>query len=216
MRYNDRMKIKYGLWMLLAVLGLGVAIVLAPLPRIVQDYPPAQVTAAHHPRSVAVVLGAKTKDNLMSNALRARVDTAIEIYQSGQVAYLLFTGGFRDKDPARELSEAELARDYAMTHGIPTERIRIETISVDTRSNLTEAQKIIDREQFSPVLLVSDRWHLARATMMARDMGLNIIPVPTARSAFVSLGAKLRFIVNEWVKIQHYQYQNEYTITHQQ
>ena len=90
----------------------------------------------------ALVLGAKTKDNVMSNALRARVDYAIELYQTGQVGAVIFTGGFRDKDPAREQSESALARDYAVQRGVPTQRIWIEQRSTTTLENLREAQAI--------------------------------------------------------------------------
>ena len=150
---------------------------------------------------VVLFLGAKTKDNVMSNALRARVDYAIELYQSGQVGAVIFTGGFRDKDPAREQSESALARDYAVQRGVPTQRIWIEQRSTTTLENLREAQAIVNAQGFAQVALVSDRWHLARAQAMARDLDLPVVPAPTPYSVYRSPWPQAKFIGRElWTR----------------
>lgn len=168
---------------------------------IIQDYPPFSPSAVPLERRVALVLGAKTKDDVISNALRARLDYAIELYQSGQVGALIFTGGFRDKDPARESSESELARAYARARGVPNERIWTESVSTTTLENLREARTIIGAQGFTEVALVSDRWHLARAQVMARDLGLVAVPAPTPYSAYRSFWRQTQFVWHElWVR----------------
>ena len=172
---------------------------------IIQDYPPYRLSDGDSDvpleRRAALVLGAKTKDNVMSNALRARVDYAIELYHGGQVGALIFTGGFRDKDPARESSEAVLARAYAVAHGVPAQRIWIEQRSTTTLENLREAQAIVNAQGFAQVALVSDRWHLARAQAMARDLDLPVVPAPTPYSVYRSPWHQAKFIWRElWTR----------------
>ena len=172
---------------------------------IIQDYPPDRLSDGDSDvpleRRAALVLGAKTKDNVMSNALRARVDYAIELYHGGQVGALIFTGGFRDKDPAREYSEAVLARAYAVAHGVPAQRIWIEQRSTTTLENLREAQAIVNAQGFAQVALVGDRWHLARAQAMARDLGMSVVPAPTPYSVYRSPWHQVKFIWRElWAR----------------
>ena len=175
---------------------------------IIQDYPPYRLSDGDSDvpleRRAALVLGAKTKDNVMSNALRARVDYAIELYHGGQVGALIFTGGFRDKDPARESSEAVLARAYAVAHGVPAQRIWIEQRSTTTLENLREAQAIVNVQGFAQVALVSDRWHLARAQAMARDLDMSVVPAPTPSSVYRSPWYQVKFIWRElWARLAY-------------
>ncbi|MBS1174255.1 MAG: multidrug transporter [Burkholderiaceae bacterium] len=195
------MKSKIALGMFVTVL---CAWLVAPIMRIIHTYPPVNLPTEHGAQRVAVVLGAKTRGGVMSNVLRARVDEAIALYQSGQVQHLIFTGGFRDKDPAREPSESHLARAYAMGRGIPNSVIWIEEFSTDTYSNIQQAKHIIEQQKFAEVLLVSDRWHLARAQKMAQDLGLSVVPVPVRHSVFQSYPTKIGFVLREWLKTWAY------------
>ncbi len=189
----------------LGVLGVVLCVWLAlPIAAIVHDYPPINLPTEPSRSRVAVVLGAKTHGHEMSNALRARVDEAIALYQSGQVQHLIFTGGFRDKDPLREPSESSLARTYALRQGVSNQAIQIEEVSIDTYSNIEQAKLIIEREGFVEALLVSDRWHLARAQTIAQDLGLSVIPAPVMHSAFQSYRSKIDFVLREWLKIWAY------------
>ena len=146
---------------------------------------------------VAVVLGAATHNNQLSEAFKGRVDYAIELYKQNQVKHLLFTGGFRDKDPQREHSEARVARDYAVAHGVPAQDILLEEVSQTTLENITQAQNVMRQWSLKSVLLVSDKWHLARAIEMARAKGMAVIAAPTPYSAYQSWHTKARFIWRE-------------------
>lgn len=187
------------LWLIALLMAL-VCVAMTVRP-IIQDYPSFSPSAVPLERRVALVLGAKTKNDVISNALRARLDYAIALYQSGQVGALIFTGGFRDKDPARESSESELARAYARARGVPNERIWTESVSTTTVENLREARIIIGAQSFAEVALVSDRWHLARAQVMARDLGLVVVPAPTPYSVYRSFWHRAQFVWHElWAR----------------
>ena len=195
---------QFWVWVIVLLTAL-CAILILTIRAIIQDYPPyrlsGHLTEVPLEQRAALVLGAKTQDNVMSNALRARVDYAIELYQTGQVGAVIFTGGFRDKDPAREQSESALARDYAVQRGVPTQRIWIEQRSTTTLENLREAQAIVNAQGFAQVALVSDRWHLARAQAMARDLDLPVVPAPTPYSVYRSPWHQAKFIWRElWTR----------------
>lgn len=195
---------QFWVWVIVLLTAL-CAILILTIRTIIQDYPPYRLSDGYSSmpleRRAALVLGAKTQDNVMSNALRARVDYAIELYQTGQVGAVIFTGGFRDKDPAREQSESALARDYAVQRGVPSERIWIEQRSTTTLENLREAQAIVNAQGFAQVALVSDRWHLARAQAMAHDLGLSVVPAPTPYSVYRSSWPQAKFIGRElWTR----------------
>ena len=195
---------QFWVWVIVLLTAL-CAILILTIRTIIQDYPPYRLSDGYSSmpleRRAALVLGAKTQDNVMSNALRARVDYAIELYHTGQVGAVIFTGGFRDKDPAREWSESALARDYAMQRGVPSERIWIEQRSTTTLENLREAQAIVNAQGFAQVALVSDRWHLARAQAMAHDLGLSVVPAPTPYSVYRSPWHQAKFIWRElWTR----------------
>ena len=195
---------QFWVWVIVLLTAL-CAILILTIRTIIQDYPPYRLSDGYSSmpleRRAALVLGAKTQDNVMSNALRARVDYAIELYHTGQVGAVIFTGGFRDKDPAREWSESALARDYAVQRGVPTQRIWIEQRSTTTLENLREAQAIVNAQGFAQVALVSDRWHLARAQAMARDLDLPVVPAPTPYSVYRSPWPQAKFIGRElWTR----------------
>ena len=195
---------QFWVWVIVLLTAL-CAILILTIRTIIQDYPPYRLSDGYSSmpleRRAALVVGAKTQDNGMSNALRARVDYAIELYHTGQVGAVIFTGGFRDKDPAREWSESALARDYAMQRGVPSERIWIEQRSTTTLENLREAQAIVNAQGFAQVALVSDRWHLARAQAMAHDLGLSVVPAPTPYSVYRSSWPQAKFIGRElWTR----------------
>ncbi|NIN67042.1 MAG: YdcF family protein, partial [Anaerolineae bacterium] len=85
------------------------------------------------------------------------------------VEALIFTGSIGRRD---ELSEAAVARNYAIQLGVPPNDIYIEELSTETFENLLEAKSIIDREGFVQILLVSDPLHMRRALTMASDIGI--------------------------------------------
>ena len=215
MLYNSSMNIDLNVcprmgfagWSLLtalcALICFVMCVIVTMVP-IIHDYPSSPPLGVHGvppEQRAALVLGAKTKDNVMSNALRARVDYAIELYQSGQVGALIFTGGFRDKDPAREQSESEVARAYAQRRGVPNERIWTESVSTTTLENLREARTIVLAHGVQEIALVSDRWHLARAQVMARDLDLMVVPAPTPYSVYRSLWSQVQFVWREiWTR----------------
>ena len=142
----------------------------------------------------AIVLGAAVYRDRPSPVFRERINHGIELFLAGQVQYLIFTGGLGNRD---NIAESEAARAYAIANGVPADRILIETNSVDTLSNLSEAKRIITEMGFDRVLVVSDPMHMKRALAMADDVGLNASASPTTTSRYRSVRSQAIFLIRE-------------------
>ena len=146
------------------------------------------------PADAAIVLGAAVYRDRPSPVFRERINHGIELFRSGQVQYLIFTGGLGSRD---NIAESEAARAYAIANGVPGDRIRIETVSVDTESNLAEAGRIAEALGFDRLLVVSDPFHMKRAMAIAEDLGLNAAASPTSPSRYRSVRAQAIFLIRE-------------------
>jgi len=71
----------------------------------------------------AIVLGAAVWGNEVSPVFRERINHAFDLYRTGKVRKIIFTGGQGNRD---ELTEAAEARQYAIKNGIPEKDILIE------------------------------------------------------------------------------------------
>ncbi|SOC12235.1 DUF218 domain-containing protein [Rhodobacter sp. JA431] len=116
----------------------------------------------------ALVLGARVApDGAPSAALRRRVGHAVKLYQTGQVARLILSGGAFDGAPAEATVMADLCRDA----GLPESALVLEPRARNTRENFTCAKPLIS----DPALIVvTDTYHARRARLAARGLGLTI------------------------------------------
>ena len=143
---------------------------------------------------VAVVLGAAAWHVKPSPVLEERINHALDLYRRGVVKKLLFTGGF---GPGAPMAESEVARDFALRHGVRAADILIETKSRSTQENITEAVRIMSGRQWRSAVLVSDPLHMLRAAAMMRDKGVTVYSSPTPTSRYVSAAAKTEFLLRE-------------------
>lgn len=142
---------------------------------------------------VAIVLGAAVRKEQPSPVFQKRIDHGIELFQHGQVRWLLLTGG-RMRSEAR--AESEIAKTYAVAHGVPADRILLETQSHNTYQNLYYARKVTHARGLEKLLVVSDPYHQRRAILMAHDLGLQARSSPTPTSRMNNLN----FLISEaWI-----------------
>jgi uncharacterized SAM-binding protein YcdF (DUF218 family) len=142
----------------------------------------------------AVILGAAEYNNHPSPVFKGRIEHAISLYKSGRVRALVFTGG---PGKGSQFAEANVGRDYAVKHGVGSSDVFVENTSKVTYENLREARKIVSREKFGRVLIVSDPLHMKRAVVMARDLGMDAYPSPTTTSQFKTWRTKGPFLLRE-------------------
>jgi uncharacterized SAM-binding protein YcdF (DUF218 family) len=149
---------------------------------------------SHAPADAAVVMGATVFRNRPSPVFRERINHAIDLYQSGIVQYVIFTGGLAGND---ELAESEAARNYAIANGVPAEHILIETKSDTSCLNLIEAKRIMDEQDFDQVLIVSDPLHMRRTMWLAEQIGIEALSSPTPTSRYQSFDRRAGFLLRE-------------------
>ncbi len=148
------------------------------------------------PAPATIVLGAAAWGNKPSPVFKERIRHAVHLYQTNTTQKLIFTGGaLRDGIP----SEGEVGARWAIRLGVAPEDTAYEGTSRDTWYNLKNAQVILQQQQIDSVILVSDYFHLARAGIMARDLGLHVqlSPTPTSKFNNSSEVDKLKLYVKE-------------------
>lgn len=113
----------------------------------------------------AIVLGAALRpDGTPSPTLRLRVLHAAGLWHTGRVAHVVTTGGGTP-------SEGGVARALLLDEGLPPDAVTAETTSTSTLANIAHAIPLLPVGTTRAVI-VSNRWHLPRARMIARLLGL--------------------------------------------
>lgn len=131
------------------------------------------------PVDAIVVLGAAQYNGRPTSVLRARLDHVLTVYDEGYAPFVVVTGGKQQGDVT---TEAEASRDYLIEHGVPATSILMENEGRDTWQSLQGVASLLKERELSRVLLVSDGFHLMRAKMMARDLGLTAFASAAADS----------------------------------
>ena len=122
-----------------------------------------------------VVLGCRVHGSgAGSPALTRRLDRGIRLFEQGAAPLLVLSGGGPGPVP-----EAELMRRAALARGVPATALLIEARSGNTIENARETARLLRSRGLRSVLLVSDRVHLPRASLLFRFAG----PKVAARSA---------------------------------
>lgn len=143
---------------------------------------------------VAVVLGAGTKEGEVSPVFRERINHGIWLYENGYVDYIILTGG---TGYGNAVSDAEAAKQYAVSQGMPEDVLFTEDKSTITEENLENAKIIMDENSFEKAIIVSDPLHMKRAMLMAGDYGIEAYSSPTPTTMYKSLKTQIPFLVRE-------------------
>lgn len=126
----------------------------------------------------AIVLGAGVwAGGQLSPVLQDRVDAGIELFQAGKVDTLLMSGdhGYQDYD------EVNSMREYAVTHGVPNEKIFMDHAGFNTYDSMARARQVF---QVESAVVVTNRFHLARSVFLARQAGIKAQGVVADRRVY--------------------------------
>ena len=143
----------------------------------------------------AIVLGAPpTADGEPSVMLKARVDHAVFLYNSGTVKKLIMTGG---RSEHGTMPESVAAMKYAIKKGVRSEDILIDEMSHYTIDNMENAKEIMKKEELKTALIVSTPLHMKRAVMLAKFSGLDVKSSPSKEPGYKNPACKLKFLARE-------------------
>lgn len=122
-------------------------------------------------RRVAVVFGARVfSSGRLSPMLADRVATAADLYRDGKVDALLLTG---DNSQAN-YNEPEAMRRYARQLGVPDEALVLDYAGFRTYDSCYRARDVF---QVEDAILVTQDFHLSRALLTCRSLGIDAVGV---------------------------------------
>ena len=127
-------------------------------------------SADRQPVDAIVVLGAAQYDGRPSPQLQARLDHAFELWNLNLASYIVVTGG---KQIGDRFTEAATSRKFLEEKGVASDLIFEENSGTTTYASLLAVSQIASQEKTSRVLIVSDPFHLLRAKLIAKEVGLD-------------------------------------------
>lgn len=142
---------------------------------------------------VIVVLGAGVqRDNRPGPALIRRSSQAAALWQKGLASHIICSGGTPGE--ARR-SEADACRELLVDAGVPPEAVLLEDRSRSTEENAFYTRHLMDEHGWETAVVVSDGYHLLRATWLFNLAGLTVYTSPAASPSFgnwlTSMGREL-------------------------
>ena len=148
-----------------------------------------------------VVLGAAIWANeTPSPALRRRALHAAALYQKGLAPKIIGSGGLGRFPP----SEAEMIRRICVAEDIPEADILLEDASHSTLENVLFSARILRGMNARTLVVVSDKYHLARATLCFRFLGFEVKGSgPDRGKSATPLRKWLYFYLREIVAVPH-------------
>jgi uncharacterized SAM-binding protein YcdF (DUF218 family) len=103
-----------------------------------------------------------------------RFSGGIALFKAGKAQKLIFTGGKMPWDKAKK-TEGEVLKEYAISSGIPSEKIFV-TKNVEN----TAEEAVAVKELISPskrIILVTSAYHMYRAKKLFEKQGFEVIPL---------------------------------------
>lgn len=130
---------------------------------------PEQVTENPSDDALVVLGAAVWEGERPSPSLRRRAAHAAKLYHSGRAGLVVGSGGLGRHPP----SEAEMIRRLLTEAGVPATAILCEDRSSTTLENVLFSARLLKARGIGRVIVVSDKYHLPRATMCFRALGFS-------------------------------------------
>ena len=129
-------------------------------------------TDADAGRDYLIVLGAAVYKDQPSLTLVRRLEGTLDYLNRYPDSVAIVSGGM---GKGETITEAQAMHDWLLAHGVAPERVIMEPKATNTRENLQYSFDIIRSRGDEPqghVAIVSSAYHLYRAKLMARDLGV--------------------------------------------
>jgi uncharacterized SAM-binding protein YcdF (DUF218 family) len=123
-------------------------------------------------RSYLIVLGAAVHGDRPSLSLYHRLSSALDYLNTYPDSKAVLSGG---QGKGENISEALCMHDWLVSSGISEDRLLMEDRSTSTMENLTYSWEILQAKGCRPddVAILSSGYHLYRAKLMARALGMD-------------------------------------------
>lgn len=106
--------------------------------------------------------GSTTKNNKLPLLAQQRLTHGLFLWRKGLASYILVTGGETQFNNV----EAEVMANELITRGVPKNNILLEDKSSSTKENVINSVKILKKNNFNSVLVVTSPYHSLRTTLV--------------------------------------------------
>jgi uncharacterized SAM-binding protein YcdF (DUF218 family) len=121
------------------------------------------------PADAVVVLGGRVNpDGLPSPWLKARLDRALELYREG-ISRNIIVSGMAGKDG---FNEARVMQAYLARNGVPEAHIWLDNSADTTWDSAQQVSETMRQQGWGSAVLVSQFYHLPRATLAFQRAGV--------------------------------------------
>lgn len=139
--------------------------------------------ASKVPSDYLIVLGARVRGETPSLELQNRLNKAYDYLVAFPENLVVLSGG---QGPGEAITEAEAMRRYLRDKGIDEARMILESTSTNTKENLENSFKLIDRDlKDSRVIVVTSGFHVLRSKMIAKDLGKKVDGIGSSTLLFL-------------------------------
>ena len=136
-----------------------------------------------------IVLGAKVNSGgVPSLSLANRLDVAAQYLQQHPHVYVIVSGG---QGADEDQTEASVMLKVLVKKGIERDRIILEENSTSTYENLLYSKELLPTGTTS-ITIVSNDFHLKRATLLAEKLGLTADTIAAPTPTVVELKSNIR------------------------
>ncbi len=123
---------------------------------------------------ILVFSGGVYQNGSLSYFTLERVVQGVILYKNGFASKIIFSGGLSLGN--KNESDSDAMKKVAVGLGVKEEDIILENQSKNTIENLKNSQKIFTEKGFKKVLLVTSAIHTYRSILIAKKLGLELIP----------------------------------------
>ncbi len=156
------------------------------------------------PADAIIMLGGGLHaDNTPSEAMWRRAEHTAELWNAGLAPLIICTGGL----PGRATrTEAAVCRELLEQYGVPADAIVLEELSRSTEENALESRALMNANGWHTAIVVSDGFHLLRASWLFGRVGIVSYTSPVAFSEVnpiqlaVSMGREV--VALHWLAIK--------------
>lgn len=132
---------------------------------------------------VIIVLGCNiVSKSGPSPCIHARTAHAAALYKQGLASEIIATGG-PVENGTNGPTESEVLAYWLQDEGVPAGAIIQENRALNTIQNIDNSHAIMRQHGWNTAILVTEPFHINRATLVAHDAGMTVYPSPATDSA---------------------------------
>jgi uncharacterized SAM-binding protein YcdF (DUF218 family) len=155
---------------------------------------------------VIIVLGAGLNDDETPGyALTRRSLHVAELWKQGYAPNIICSGGHTG---GHQRSEADGCRDILLQEGVPSEIILLENQSHSTEENALYSRTLMEQNNWSTAILVTDSFHILRSRIIFQSQGYTVTLSPVRWQEINNTGFYISMLGREIVAYHWHIFKN--------